>query len=157
MNSSSLSNVDDEIDVCIVVIITSTWNLDVTIGHPDVFGVDPQVFGSSHDGELDGTFVAKGLVSPFTNGSDLLDSCDTIVGDENLWCRGKKVCVRFEKSQKRGGGWRVEGMRCRGTWTDLGYNGVTAMCLDKVGDFARLGDFESVGTCQGRRRRNSNR
>jgi hypothetical protein len=43
-----------------------------------------QILGGGHDGELNGTLVAKGLVGPFPHGTDLLDGGDTVVGDEDL-------------------------------------------------------------------------
>jgi hypothetical protein len=43
-----------------------------------------QIFGCSHHCELDSALVAEGFVGPFSHGSDLFDSCDTVIGDENL-------------------------------------------------------------------------
>lgn len=49
-----------------------------------------QVFRGRHRSEFNGALVAKGLVAPFADRTDLLDSGDTVVGDEDL-TEGKKV------------------------------------------------------------------
>jgi hypothetical protein len=84
VNASSLGNVNDQIDVRVVVVVASTRNFDISISHTNVLGVDSQVFGSGHDGELNGSLVAESFVSPFADGTDLLDGSDTVVGDEDL-------------------------------------------------------------------------
>jgi hypothetical protein len=84
MDTRSLSNVYDEIDVCIVVVVTSTRDFDISVRHSDVFCVNPQIFWCCHDSELDGSLVAESLVCPFSNGSNFLDGCDTVIGNENL-------------------------------------------------------------------------
>jgi hypothetical protein len=87
MYSSSLSNIHDEIDVGVIVVVTSTRYFDITIGHSDVFGVDPQIFWGSHDGELYRTLVSESLVGPFSDGTDLLNGSNTVVGDQNLFSK----------------------------------------------------------------------
>lgn len=81
----AFGNIDDQLDVGIIVIVCATRNLedgvngvfargfgdalaaylDVLVGHSDVISVCLQIFWGGHDGELNGTFVAKGLVGPF--------------------------------------------------------------------------------------------
>jgi hypothetical protein len=90
VHSGSLSNVYDEIDVCVIVVVASTRNFNVSVCHSNVFCVDSQIFGCGHDSELDGSFVAKSFVSPFSNGSDFLDGGDTVVGDEDLEMRRRQ-------------------------------------------------------------------
>jgi hypothetical protein len=79
---------------------------------------DEQVFGSSHDSELDGTLVAELLVAPLSDRSDLLDGCDTVVGDEDLWEPGVIGAQRqlwfsesFEREGQRRKAGRKEGKR----------------------------------------------
>jgi hypothetical protein len=84
MDASSLSDIDNKVDVGVVVVVASSWHFDESISHPNVLCVDSQIFRCRHDGELYGSLVAERLVRPFSNGSDLLDSGDTVVGDEDL-------------------------------------------------------------------------
>lgn len=105
MDVHALSNVDDELDVGVVVVVGSTrdlsmssvhcsagvqhrpdllTHLDILVGHPDVVGVGCQILWSGHDGKLNRLFVAKGLVGPFSYRSDLFDRSNTVVGNENL-------------------------------------------------------------------------
>ena len=58
--------------------------LDVLVCHSDVVGVGSQVLRGGHDGELNGTLIAKGLVRPSSDGSDLLDGGDTVVCNQDL-------------------------------------------------------------------------
>ena len=58
--------------------------LDILVRHPNVVRVSRQIFWRGHDCELDGLLISKSLVCPSPHRSDLLDGCDTIVGDENL-------------------------------------------------------------------------
>jgi len=91
VDSSALRDIDNEVDVGIVVVVASSWHFDISVGHSDVLGVDTQVFRSCHDGEFDLTVRAKGLVRPFSDGSDLLDGSDTVVGNEDL---GNQLMLR---------------------------------------------------------------
>ena len=43
-----------------------------------------QIFRCCHDCELNGTLIAKNLVGPFSDGTDLFDSSNTVVGNEDL-------------------------------------------------------------------------
>ena len=58
--------------------------LDVLVCHSDVVSVGSQILGGGHDGELNGALVAKGLVRPSSDGSDLLDGGDTVVCNQDL-------------------------------------------------------------------------
>jgi hypothetical protein len=84
MYARSLSNVHNEIDICVVVVVASTRHLDVTIGHSDVFGVDSEILRRSHDGKFDGSLIPKSLVAPFPDGTDLFYGSNTVVGNEDL-------------------------------------------------------------------------
>lgn len=84
MDIHSLGDVDNQLHVGIVVIICASWNLHILICHSDVVGVGLQIFGCRHDSELNRPLVAEGLVRPFPDGSDLLDSCNSIVRNQNL-------------------------------------------------------------------------
>jgi hypothetical protein len=85
MNAGSLSHIDDKVNVGVVVVVASTRHLDVSIGHPDVLGVNPQIFRGSHDREFDGSLIPKRLVGPFSDRTNLFYSGDTVVGDEDLF------------------------------------------------------------------------
>jgi hypothetical protein len=138
MHSGSLGNIHDEIYVGVVVVVAASGYLDVPIRHPDVFGVDPQILRGGHDGKLDGAFVAKGLVGPFPDRTDLLDGGDTVVGDEDLCI----LDTRFWSAH------RVFGLnKCRNLLADLGDDGVTVMGLDPVWDLAGGGILEGIPTC----------
>jgi hypothetical protein len=84
MNASSFGYIDDKVDVGIIVVVASTRHFDITIGHPDIFSVDPKIFRGGHDREFNGTLIAKRLVRPFPDRTDLFYSGDTVVGNEDL-------------------------------------------------------------------------
>lgn len=63
----ALSNIDYELDVCVVVVICAARDFNIVISHADIVGVCLQILGSCHDCEVDGTLVAKCLVSPFAD------------------------------------------------------------------------------------------
>jgi hypothetical protein len=70
------------------------------VRHADVVGIGVEVLRGGHDGELDGALVAKGLVGPFSDGADLLDGSNAVIGDEHLMSRrGKKWSARFSRLQ----------------------------------------------------------
>lgn len=66
------------------MVVCSSRHFDVMISHSDIVGVGCQIFGCSHDGELNSPLVAEGLVCPFPDGTDLFDGGDTIVGNQDL-------------------------------------------------------------------------
>ena len=106
----SFGNIDNELDIGIIVVVRSARNLcrvsvlsfdlpgtanallalpvvsylNVLIRHSNVVCVCLQIFWSGHHSELDGTLVAECLVGPFSYRSNLLDGCDTVVGDQDL-------------------------------------------------------------------------
>lgn len=84
MDVHTLGHVDNELDVCVVVVICAARDFDVVVSHADVVGVGLQILWGGHDGEVDGALVAKRLIRPFSDGSDLLDGGNTVVGNENL-------------------------------------------------------------------------
>ena len=67
MDVHTLSNVDDQLDVGIVVVVGTAGNLDVVVRHSDVFCVGLQIFGGSHHSEVNGSLVAERLVCPFSD------------------------------------------------------------------------------------------
>lgn len=114
MDIHSLGHIDDQLDVRIIVVICAsgylkngekktltiwlpssarlaTAYLHILIGHTNVIGVCPQILRCGHDRELNGPFVAECLVGPFPNRPNLLDSCDTIVGNEHLFNRPNHI------------------------------------------------------------------
>lgn len=84
MNIHSLSDIDDQFHIGVIVVVRPTGDLNILIRHSDVVCVRTQILGGCHDGELYGPFVPEGLVCPFSHGPDFLDGCDTIVGNEDL-------------------------------------------------------------------------
>ena len=84
VNVHALSNVNDELDVGVVVVVGATGDLDVLVRHADVVCVGRQVLGSGHDGELDGALIAQCLVCPLPHGADLFDGGDTVIRNQNL-------------------------------------------------------------------------
>jgi len=84
VNACTLSNVHNKVDIGVIVVVGSTGNFNISISHPDVFGVNSQILRRSHDGEFDCTLGTESLVGPFSDGSNLLDSGDTVVCDKDL-------------------------------------------------------------------------
>ena len=58
--------------------------LNILVCHSNVVCVCLQIFWSGHDCELNGALVAESLVGPFSYGTDFLDRCNTVVGNQNL-------------------------------------------------------------------------
>lgn len=77
VNARAFSDIDNEIDVGVVVIVGSSWYFDVPIGHANVVGVDFKIFWGGHYGEFDGALGSKSLVRPFPYGTDFFDRGDT--------------------------------------------------------------------------------
>jgi len=69
--------------------------LNILVRHPDVISIGSQVLRSGHDSELNGALVAKRLVGPSSDRSDLLDCGDTVVCNENLEKTTLVSSVRF--------------------------------------------------------------
>jgi len=84
VDAHTLSYINDELDVGVVVVVGTARHLDVLVCHSDVVSVGSQVLGGGHDGELNGTLIAKGLVRPSSDGSDLLDGGDTVVCNQDI-------------------------------------------------------------------------
>lgn len=61
-----------------------TTHLNILICHTDVVGIGVQIFWRGHHCELDGTLIAESFISPFPDGTNLLDGGNTVVGDQNL-------------------------------------------------------------------------
>lgn len=58
--------------------------LDVLICHANVVGICLQILWSGHDGELYRPLVSEGLVSPLADRANFLNSCNAVIGNENL-------------------------------------------------------------------------
>lgn len=84
MDVHALSNIHNQLHVCVVIVIRASRDLYILVRHPNVVGICSQIFWGGHDGELDRPLVAEGLVGPFPHGSDLLDCRNTIVGNQDL-------------------------------------------------------------------------
>lgn len=52
--------------------------------HSNVICVCTEILRGGHDGELDGPLVAECFVGPFSNGTNLLDGGNTVVGNQDL-------------------------------------------------------------------------
>jgi len=63
----ALGNIHDQLYVGVVVVVGAAGDFDVVVCHSDIVCVGLQIFGSGHDGELDGALVAESLVSPFSD------------------------------------------------------------------------------------------
>jgi len=102
MHAHTFCNIDDKVDIRVVVVVRAArylvsvlgWrmtirghhctHLNILICHPDVVGICCQIIWCGHDCELNGTFIPKSFVCPFPDGSDHLDGCNTVVGNEHL-------------------------------------------------------------------------
>lgn len=84
MHVHPLSDINNQLHIGIIMVICAAGNLDVVIRHADVVCIGLQIFRGGHHSELDGPLVAEGLVGPFPDGPDLLDSGDTVVRDKYL-------------------------------------------------------------------------
>jgi hypothetical protein len=60
----ALSDVDDQIDVGVVVVVRAARNRHKVVGHADVLGVGVQILGRCHGDKRHGAIVAKRLVGP---------------------------------------------------------------------------------------------
>jgi hypothetical protein len=80
----TLSDIDNQLDIGVVVVIGASGNFDVVVGHANVVGVGLEILRSGHDCEVDGPLVAENFVCPFSHRSNLLDGGNTVVGDQNL-------------------------------------------------------------------------
>jgi hypothetical protein len=80
----TLSNIYNQFHIGIVIIVGASWDLDVLICHSNVVCVCMQIFWCSHDGKLNGSLVAEGLVRPFSYRPNLLDCRNTVVGNQDL-------------------------------------------------------------------------
>lgn len=83
MYTSTFSNVDDQVNIGIVVVVRSTGHLDVLVGHTNVLSIDRQIFGGGHHDKLDGSLKTKRLVCPFADGANLFDCRNTVVADQD--------------------------------------------------------------------------
>ena len=77
-------NLNDEFNICVVVIVRPPRDIDDFVPHAYVLCVRPEVLGGGHHDEEDGALVAEGVVGPLTDGTDALDGADTIVSDEDF-------------------------------------------------------------------------
>jgi hypothetical protein len=84
MDTCTLSDVDNKVDIGVIVVVGSTGNFNISISHPDVLGVNSQILGRGHDGEFYCTFGTESLVGPFSDGSNLLDGGNTVVCNQDL-------------------------------------------------------------------------
>ncbi|KAH3686398.1 hypothetical protein WICPIJ_002577 [Wickerhamomyces pijperi] len=84
VNFGSFSNIDNQFNIGVVVVVGTTWDFDVLVSHTDVLRVGFQIFWGGHGDELDDSFVTKGFVGPLSDRSDFLDGGNTIVRDQNL-------------------------------------------------------------------------
>ena len=74
-NFVPLGDVQDEVNICIVVVVRATPDLYDVVGQLYVLGVRLQIFGRDHDDELDGLFGGREvLVGPAPDRSDAFDS-----------------------------------------------------------------------------------
>ena len=62
----------------------SSLYLNILIRHSDVISIGGQIFWRCHHSELNGSLVSESLVCPFSHRSDLFDSRNTVVRNENL-------------------------------------------------------------------------
>ena len=66
MYAHSFRDIDNELDVGVVVVVSTTRHFNVLVSHSDVVGVGRQIFWRRHHSELDGALVAEGFVGPFS-------------------------------------------------------------------------------------------
>lgn len=79
MHAHALSDIYNELDIGVVVVVRATWDLNILVGHPDVVCVCSQILRRGHDGELDCALISERLVRPLAYGTDLFDCSNTIV------------------------------------------------------------------------------
>jgi hypothetical protein len=88
MHTGPLSNVDNDVDVGVVVVVGSTGHFDVLVGHADVVGVDLKIFRSGHHDKLDRALRTERLVRPLAHRANLFDGSDTWRGEVGLGQQG---------------------------------------------------------------------
>ena len=79
--------------------LTAT-HLHVSIRHPNVVRVGSQIFRSGHDRELDRPLISKGLVGPFSHGSNFFDGRNAIVGNEYLEQSSGQFCSHVQFAEQ---------------------------------------------------------
>lgn len=105
--------------------------LDVLVCHSDVVGVGSQILRGGHDGELNGTLIAKGLVRPSSDGSDLLDGGDTVVCNQDLQAARQHAWeLQLEPLEASGDLWRS----LEESVAYIGDDRVSVVCSDKILD-----------------------
>lgn len=67
MDVHALGNIHNQLHIGVVVVVGASRDFDVVVCHSDVVCVGLQIFGSGHDGELNGALVAESLVGPFSD------------------------------------------------------------------------------------------
>jgi len=80
----ALGYVDNQIDVCVVVLVGSTWNLYKIVSIPYKLGVGLQIFWRCHDEKFNSIFIADFIVCPTTHGNDGFCGSHSIVRNENF-------------------------------------------------------------------------
>jgi hypothetical protein len=84
MDVHALRNIDDQLDIGVVVVVSATWDLDVVVSHADVVCIGLQILGRGHNSEMDSPLVTKDLICPFSHGADFLDGGNTVVRNQDL-------------------------------------------------------------------------
>jgi hypothetical protein len=77
MNSSPLCDIDNDIYIRVVVVVRSSGDLDVLVGHANVVCIDLEILRGRHDSELDCTLRTERLIAPLPDRADLLDRSNT--------------------------------------------------------------------------------
>mmetsp|Transcript_958 Transcript_958/g.1121 ORF Transcript_958/g.1121 Transcript_958/m.1121 type:complete len:286 (+) Transcript_958:6745-7602(+) len=79
-----LSNLNNQIYIGIIVDVGSTRNVANLVSVPNVLRVRHQILWSCHGDKLNHAFIVKGRITPASDGSNKLDSGDTIIGQQHL-------------------------------------------------------------------------
>ena len=98
VNIGGFGNLHNEIDISIVIVVGSTWYLHKLVGHSDVLGVGSQILWGGHHSKLDGTFVTKGLVSPFPDRPYFFHGSNTVICDQNAADHGMTLAITHKLS-----------------------------------------------------------
>ena len=84
MHACSFRYIHNQLDICIVIRIWSTRDLDILVGHADVVSIDPQVIGRRHHCKLDRPLITKHIIRPFPHRADLFHGRNPIVAYKHL-------------------------------------------------------------------------
>ena len=91
-----LGELDDELHVRVVVVVSTAGNLRHLVRHANELGIGKSVLRCRHHNEANEALLSERLVRPLPHRSDRLDGTNAVVRDQNLPDRGVTLVVSYE-------------------------------------------------------------